>query len=158
MIEVSENILREADFMAISMLSGCVMVFLYDVLRIFRKLVTHGTIALAIEDMLYWVFSALFIFAMLYRKNDGLIRGFAIGGIVTGMLVYNYLISSWATGVVARILKKLIRLFLYPLHLLGKWTKKPAHFMHHQAVRLWKRAAKLLKNVYKEVKIGVKKR
>ena len=98
MIEVSGNILREADFMAVSMLSGCVLVFIYDVLRIFRKLVTHGTIALAIEDMLYWTFCALFIFAMLYRKNDGLIRGFAIGGIVTGMLVYNYLISSWATG------------------------------------------------------------
>ena len=158
MIEVSGNILREADFMAVSLLSGCVMVFLYDVLRIFRKLVTHGTIALAIEDMLYWTFSALFVFAMLYRKNDGLIRGFAIGGIVAGMFLYNYLISSWATVIVARLLKKLIRLVLYPLHLLAEWTKKPVRFMHHQTARLWKKGAKLLKNVYKEVKIGVKKR
>lgn len=72
MMSVSESILQEADFFAVSIVSGCLLVFLYDVLRVLRRLLPHGTILIAVEDIIYWMVCAFFIFAMLYQKNDGL--------------------------------------------------------------------------------------
>ena len=72
---VSENIFQELDFFAVSFALGILLVLIYDCLRIFRRLVRHGTMWISLEDLLYWIFTAFVIFAMLYQKNDGLIRG-----------------------------------------------------------------------------------
>lgn len=76
-----------------SLLCGGFLLAVYDCIRIFRLFLPHGTIAEAVEDLLYWVFDALFIFHMLYRKNSGAIRGYAIAGVVLGMLAYHLAIS-----------------------------------------------------------------
>ncbi len=153
MMSVSESILQEADFFAVSILSGCLLVFLYDVLRVLRRLLTHGTIWIAIEDIFYWLTCAVFIFAMLYQKNDGLIRGFAIGAIVLGMIFYNHFISPRVIKGVVWLVKKLIRIVSFPLRLARKILKRPAAFCHRKAGRLWKRMKKLLKKLYKAGKM-----
>ena len=43
---------------------------------------------------------------MLYQKNDGMIRGFAIGGVILGMLLYFVLLSRFVVKVNVCILKK----------------------------------------------------
>lgn len=155
MIQVSESIYREADFFLISMLSGCFMILVYDVLRVFRRLMKHGIFWVAIEDMIYWISCAILIFAMLYQKNDGLIRGFAIGGIVIGMLFYNHFISPWAIKGIVWILKKIIGILSYPLRLMRKSVQKPLCFCKHKILRLLRKARKLLKKIGKAVKIGL---
>ena len=109
MMTVSEDIFREMDFFAVSFVLGIVLVLIYDCLRILRRLIRHGVIWISLEDLCYWVFTAFVIFAMLYQKNDGLIRGFSIGGIVLGMFLYNQFISGYTVKYIARVLKKIIR-------------------------------------------------
>ena len=72
------------------------MMISYDVIRIFRRLIPHGTAAVAVEDILYWLICGVSIFRMLYLENSGAIRGFA--AVVLGMLLYLQ---------VAKILKKI---------------------------------------------------
>ena len=64
------------------------MMISYDVIRIFRRLIPHGTAAVAVEDILYWFICGVSIFRMLYLENSGAIRGFAIAAVVLGMLLY----------------------------------------------------------------------
>ena len=79
-------------------LLGVLMMISYDVIRIFRRLIPHGTAAVAVEDILYWLICGVSIFRMLYLENSGAIRGFAIAAVVLGMLLYLQ---------VAKILKKI---------------------------------------------------
>ena len=61
-----------------SLLCGGFLLAVYDGIRIFR-----------LFDLFYWVFDALFIFHMLYRENSGAVRGYAIVGVLLGMLAYH---------------------------------------------------------------------
>lgn len=139
---VSGSILTEAKFLMVSILSGAGMIFLYDFFRILRRVIRHGTVWIAIEDFLYWIFCALLIFAMLYQENDGLIRGFAMGGLLIGMFFYNRFVSPFfirfaakILGFILGILGKILLVFLKPL----------------------KKLKKLLKKLFKLVKIGLSK-
>ncbi len=84
---MSGQILLELQFFARAFLWGIFLTLLYDLLRIFRRLVTHGTFALAAEDLLYWITCGILIFRMLYEENSGAIRGFAIAAVILGMLL-----------------------------------------------------------------------
>ena len=84
---MSGEILLELQFFVRAFLWGIFLALVYDLIRIFRRLVSHGTAALAVEDILYWLACGVLIFRMLYQENSGAIRGFAIAAVVLGMLL-----------------------------------------------------------------------
>lgn len=92
----------ELQFFSKAFLLGVLMMIAYDVIRIFRRLIPHGTAAVAVEDILYWLICGVNIFCMLYLENSGAIRGFAIAAVVLGMLLYLKL-----TKILKKIGKKL---------------------------------------------------
>lgn len=153
MINISGSIFKEADFFVVSMFSGCLMVFVYDVLRVLRRLLSHGTVLIAIEDILYWIFCAFFIFAMLYQKNEGLIRGFAIGAILLGMLLYNHFISPRVIKGVVWLAKKVLWIISTPFRLAKKLLKRPTEFVRRKSAKMGKKVKKLLKKAYKAGKM-----
>ena len=110
MIAVSDGIHQELVFLLISFALGEGLVMLYDVFRIFRKVVPHGVIWISVEDVLYWIVAALLIFGMIFQENDGLIRGFAIGGILLGMLFFNHFVSAFLIRSISGILKKILEI------------------------------------------------
>lgn len=110
MIAVSDGIHQELVFLLISFALGEGLVMLYDVFRIFRKIVPHGVIWISVEDVLYWIVAALLIFGMIFQENDGLIRGFAIGGILLGMLFFNHFVSPFIIRSISGILKKILEI------------------------------------------------
>lgn len=85
---MSEGILFELQFFFRAFVWGIFMMSLYDLIRIFRRLIRHGTAAIAVEDLLYWLVCGVLIFRMLYVENSGAVRGFAIAAVVLGMLLY----------------------------------------------------------------------
>ena len=89
-MEVSAGILKEADVLLASFFTGMALLFVYDLLRIIRRLIPHGGWAVGAEDILFWIGGAVALFAMLYRENSGYIRGFSMGGVLLGMLLYNF--------------------------------------------------------------------
>ena len=76
-----------------AMAFGVALIFCYDLLRIFRRGVPHGTVWIAVEDMFFWLISAFVLFQLMYEKNDGKLRWFVIMGVLLGMILYNVSLS-----------------------------------------------------------------
>ena len=144
---------------------GIGLVVLYDCFRIFRRIVRHNKIWAGLEDLLFWIVCAILIFRMMYRINDGAIRGFAIAGVVIGMVLYHYSVSEFLVGILTKVFKKCIyagektigfltkpilwtaRRIRWLLGFFGKTFRRPLRFMR-----------KSLKKLGKQVKIAVVKK
>lgn len=137
---VSEAIGQEALFFGTSVFVGAALFLLYDFLRIFRRIVPHGSLWIGVEDILYWLIYTGVVFVMLYRENDGMVRGFAIGGLVFGMLLYFLLLSRFVVrlnvlifGTAVRSVMKVLHFFWRPVGRIGKkaalfWIKELKKF------------------------------
>lgn len=86
-----------------SIMAGAVLFFCYNILKCFRKIWHHSAFFTGMEDILYWIFSALWIFKKIYGINDGVLRFFMIPGVLTGV------------GLCCFFLKKLIKWLLFPV-------------------------------------------
>ncbi len=84
---MSARIVGELEFFAKAFVWGIFITLVYDGLRLFRQMVHHGNVWVALEDLLYWVVYALLLFRMMYLENDGMIRGFALLAVLLGMLL-----------------------------------------------------------------------
>lgn len=145
---VSAEILTEAVFLGTSILVGAGLFLLYDIFRIFRRIIPHGEIWIGAEDFCYWLFCTAAVFCMLYRENDGLVRGFAIGGVIIGMLLYFFLVSRFVVGINVLLLKKIFGAF-------GRICR----FLFAPGYRAGKKTAaffgKRLKKAVKAIKMGL---
>ena len=124
---VSETIFCEGSLLLISVIFGIVLMLVYDILRIFRRLVRHGTIALAMEDIIYWAACAIGVFAMLYWENGGQLRWFVLAGVALGMLLENAFVSPWIVKFFVKILRFILRILSKIFHIVEKPGKIAAH-------------------------------
>ena len=104
---------------------GAVITFIYDQIRIVRRVLPHGSVLVAIEDLLFWLFAGIVIFSLLYRMNAGTLRWFAVFGLATGMFLYkkifrDFLVNFMST-VIRRILDIVVRILSIPLN----FVKRP---------------------------------
>ena len=67
---MSENIIADLDLWIVSIATGVCMAFVYDLLRLFRRIVRHGRFAVDVEDLLYWTFCFFASFVILYYVNE----------------------------------------------------------------------------------------
>lgn len=141
-MQVSETIWKEADFLGIAILVGAALFLLYDVLRIFRRIVPHGNLWIGLEDFTYWLVCTGVVFVMLYQENDGMVRGFAFGGVLLGMLFYYLLFSRYVVrlnvlvwGSVLGVLGKILGAFFRPVI---KIIQKIVRFFRKQLKKIWK--------------------
>lgn len=80
-------LLREALFM------GAGMFALYDLIRIFRRLLPHGILWISIEDLLYFAAAALWFFLRICKVNSGIIRFYFLLAMGAGALAYYLLLG-----------------------------------------------------------------
>ena len=148
---ISESIGNEAVFFGISILCGAGLVFVYDLFRIFRRILPHGNIWIGIEDVCYWIFSAVVVFLLLYQKNDGMMRFFAFLGMILGGGFYLLLFSRFIVKVCVTVLGTILKVF-----------GKAAGIVLRPAFKIGKKIrsflVKQLKKFYKTIKIGLCKR
>lgn len=139
---VSGTIGQEAAFLGVSVLLGAGMFLLYDGLRILRRIIPHGTAWIGVEDFLYWMVCTAAIFVMLYSQNDGMVRGYSLGGIVVGMLLYYALFSRFVIRVHVLVLKAVLgtarRIFSFLFRPFYKIGKKLLGFFRKQLKKAWK--------------------
>lgn len=155
-------ILVELRFFATSVLWGVLLLVIYDILRIERRLISHNGFFIAVEDLIYWVVASLLIFNMMYKLNDGIIRGFSILAMLFGMLIYHHSLSSYVVEIIAGILIKIkniifavINFILRPFKFLFKGIKKVLLFIVKLIKKLIQSLQKSLKKFRKESKITV---
>lgn len=94
---------------------GAVITLVYDLIRIFRRVIAHGNFWIGIEDFIFWIWTSLWIFSVLYRENDGNLRMYTIGAMVLGMIIYHQVISEFFVKGCSNILKRIIGMLLFPL-------------------------------------------
>lgn len=103
---MSGVILRELQVVGIAVLSGALITFVYDLLRIFRRMISHGNFWIGVEDFLFWIWTSFWIFSVLYRENDGSLRLYTILSMVFGMIIYNRILSGPFVKITGNLLKK----------------------------------------------------
>ena len=154
-MQVSTEILKETDVLLASFLTGMALLLVYDLIRIMRRLIPHKSWAMGAEDLLFWAGSAIALFAMLYRENSGYIRGFAIGGVLAGMLAYNLLLSAWVVKGSVFLLKKALFLASRPLVWTARLLKGPFGRLKKLLKKVLRFFKKQLKKIWKAVRMGM---
>ena len=100
---MSDYIYLEAELAAHSFLLGVNLMVSYDLLRLFRLFVPHSSLAVNIEDFLYWIYCALMTFWLLFLENSGVLRGYVIVGVFIGMILYDRIVSQTVFGVLKKV-------------------------------------------------------
>ena len=142
----------EMQFFFISVLWGAILLFVYDALRIIRRLIKHDAFFIAFEDLIFWVCASLFIFAMMYQKNDGIIRGFSVMGMAIGMLLYHYILSDFLIAVITRLIRLLVSPLVFIINKLKKMIKfliskgKTASNFLFRRLKKWTESGKITLN------------
>lgn len=117
---MSKAIIADLDLWFASIAAGVCMAFAYDLLRLFRRLVRHGRLAVDVEDLLYWTICFFVSFVLLYYGNNGVIRFVAVFGAALGMLLYvvsvgrifvkiGYFLINKTIGSVFRLMRRILR-------------------------------------------------
>ena len=104
---MSQVILNELRVAVVAFFSGALITIVYDVIRIFRRLISHGNFLIGVEDFLFWMWTALWIFSVLYRENDGNLRMYTLLFMAVGMIFYHKTLSGPLVGIFGKAIKKL---------------------------------------------------
>ena len=104
---MSSTIIREWYLLWYAVAAGFAYAWVYDNLRLFRRLIKHGRILVDIEDLLYWVWCFVTSFVLLYYVNQGVIRAFAVVGAGAGMYLYYLTIGRFYVRVLYFLISKL---------------------------------------------------
>jgi spore cortex biosynthesis protein YabQ len=138
---MNDSIFFELDLFVNAFVLGIILIFAYDLLRIFRRIVKHKKMAVALEDTIYWIISGFVVFIMLYEYNDGIIRWFAVAGVAIGMFLYNISISKFIVKYVSLGADKIIKVISRILRILFK----PVYLCIKSSIKLLKKTAKKIK-------------
>ena len=142
----------ENEFLLHALLMGIFITFIYDILRIFRRVIPHGKLAVSMEDICFWIYCAARVFLLMHHESNGTLRWFAVLGALVGMLLYKKLFSGFfvkwvSTGLqkVVQLLEKITSILFYPFRAAGKATITAAGKAKAGAVHKSGRIGRLLK-------------
>lgn len=138
---------NENEFLFHALFMGIFITFIYDILRILRRVFPHGSFLISLEDIFFWIYCTVRVFLLMHHESNGTLRWFAIFGALTGMLLYMRFVSpflvkhvsrilQWIVHIVVRVIRFVLRPFLY---LLEKIRVRAARAARRRAVKLQKR-------------------
>ena len=156
---------NENEFLLHALYMGIFITFIYDILRIFRRVLPHGKFAVSVEDILFWIYCAARVFLLMHHESNGTLRWFAVLGALVGMLLYKKLVSgffvkwvSFGLQKVVQILVKITNTLLSPFRAVGKkatgTVKKAGTGMIHKGGRLRRLIKKKLTFFLKVLKMN----
>ncbi|MBQ8663084.1 MAG: spore cortex biosynthesis protein YabQ [Eubacterium sp.] len=109
-IAISNGILEQGRLFLSGIVCGVVVWFLYDLIRLWRRILPHGTVWMALEDVIFFLVCALVGFQVLYPQSLGQLRVFLILAFGVGSLAYHKLVSPYliraGSGVIHSIKKR----------------------------------------------------
>lgn len=105
---MSQEIVRELTFFTHSVLMGVAITFVYDWLRVLRRLYKHGKVLTSIEDLFFWFACGIGVFYMLYRENEGTLRWFAVLGAAIGMFFYKIVVRDAFVNIMSTCIHKIM--------------------------------------------------
>lgn len=95
----------ETRLFGVSLTLGVWLMILYDILRVFRAVLPHGTLAVNLEDLVYFVYCGFQTFDLLYVYQNGTIRFYAVGAIGLGMILYERIVGRKLRNYLKKVCK-----------------------------------------------------
>ena len=86
----------------IAVIAGCVIRLCYEGISCLRNIFRHKLYLIEIEDIIYWIGTAIYLFVQIYYTSDGRIRWFFVLGVVLGVIVSTFFIQK-----MKKVLKKI---------------------------------------------------
>lgn len=130
---MSDMIRLEVGFFTTAFFVGILLLAGYDIIRIVRRIFIHNSFIMAVEDMIFWAASGVFVFRMIYEKNDGIVRGIALFSLFLGMVCYHNTVSDflvkWITRIIGTPIKKVLNVIKKTL----KNLKKAVRILYKRA-------------------------
>ena len=112
--------LNENEFLFHALYMGIFLTFVYDLFRIFRRVVPHNGFFISMEDLFFWVYCGEEVFLLMYHESDGTLRWFAVLGAMVGMFLYRKLISPFFVKYTSLALCRLLKFLEKVLHFLSR--------------------------------------
>ena len=115
---MSRDVVYQGRLFAMAVLWGGTLMLAYDCLRLFRIFVRQRQWLMIVEEVIFWLLMSGWLYALLYRYNDGAVRNYIVFGIGTGMGLYRWLLSavfiskmSWVMRFILRPVQRMCHFF-----------------------------------------------
>ena len=149
---MSQDIYVETRHIGYAILWGLKLALVYDAFLIFRNVIRHKNVIVYIEDFVYWIFCAFFVFDSLYEIGDGYIRWYMALGVGIGMLIYKLTLSKWLVkigsvilGTIKIFVLRILFFILKPFLKMGRGIKRIFCYMKNRVKKKLTRTIKMLK-------------
>lgn len=153
----------EAGFFAASLLAGVAAAFIYDLLRVSRRILGPGDGIVNLEDILFLAAAAVIMFGAAYLKNSGEIRWQGFIGFGGGIGIYAAVVRNRFLNVGTAIIKwliklaeKIIKILIFPVKLVLKIFKRPVNIVMWYTGRGVRRAKRLVRRSGDRLSVRIK--
>lgn len=86
------EIRQEVMIFILALLAGGIVRLVYRVIVCVRRMIRHTRLAVEIEDLVYWLGVAVYLFVQIYHTSDGSIRWNFVLGVVLGTILTSIMI------------------------------------------------------------------
>lgn len=131
----------ENTFMLHALCTGIFITFIYDILRVLRRVVPHSGWAVSLEDLFFWLYCAVKVFLLMYHESNGTLRWFAVLGALAGMLLYIKTVSPVLVKYASMVLRKALDLVIRAVGIVLKPFMKAAGRIRERMMRAARRRA-----------------
>ena len=139
-------------FLAAVILGGILCV-IYDVFRALRSCQKNSSVTVAVEDIVFWVFSSITTFILFLAGTNGEVRFFVILGEILGFVVIRLTFSRviykfflFLVNVINALFCKIYSIYILFLKRILILYKRFFAFLRKKAENMLKLRKKLLKN------------
>jgi len=129
-----------------TVLAGAALGIFYDFFRILRRVLRHKTMAIAVEDAIFWLVATLLMFVFLLHANSGEIRGFTFLGVVIGAALYFLTLSQFVT--------KFAMVIISPVVSMVRFIKKGLKFGRRYVIVKRQKIHERMKRRFEDAKQG----
>lgn len=121
-----------------SILVGIFIPLMYDIFRIKRRIIRTRILFIHMEDVLFWILTAILVFLHIYYFNDGEFRFYIFLGLLIGTIFYIAVISKTLIksfvlilNYLCRVTKYIITILLYPIRIIYKIVALPIKMVYN---------------------------
>ena len=107
----------------IFIINGILIGIIFDIFRILRRSFKTSNLVTSLEDVLFWIISALLIMYSIFKFNNGQFRLYIFIGIFLGIAIYMLFFSKYIIkisvkiiAIFKKILSFLFKIFYYPIN------------------------------------------
>ena len=154
----------EVAFFLASLAAGGIAAFVFDLLRISRRLKKPSVALVNLEDVLFLVFAAAILFAVAYLKNSGEIRwqgliGFGLGAICYALVMKNRFLNL-GTAIIKGLfglVGKILRIIAFPVRVMVRVFEKPVRIIAWHTGREKRRMKHFVRRLGYKIALQLKK-